>query len=366
VNALVTCRYYATDKTAYTHFVAVPAARQARRHGVQTWIERHWLNGPFVAVALSGPAPSVVRAANEVRDALMAGLVGRQSVREVVVEELLANSERLGALEAVPGPYLPIYPDNTVQILTPDRSVLAELLGGQEARECRDRLLAAGLDCVGLATGRLLDGTVTPLAFTVTALALHASTYAPGPTGGAMSFLSHVEDYLHRQAAGSPTTAGAEPQRAVFERAWTGTPKAFIGAVERLLAGDTAGPVEEALRGWSQFAVETAGVAYAAGHLPLLPPARADGESLSDFHRYVSGRFDPVAVADHFGPYRFATNVLYQLVLTCGVRPVERYLGAYLISRAVTQLTGVDWVARARADGLVSNPPERRPTDTAR
>lgn len=339
MHALVAGRHYAQDKTAYTHLVVVPAAQQARRGGVDAWVERHWLHGPFVGVALSGPAPEVVRAAAAAQTALQAGSERWPSTRDLSPEDIEATSRRNGALEAIPGPYTPIYPDNTVQILTPDRSVLAELLGGTAARDTRDALLAAGLPTLELATGELYAGRTGALTLTVTALAAHATTYGPGATGGAMSFLSHVEDYLHR--------SGSAGHREVFERAWRSAPPDLAQTVERLLAGQAQSPLEEAFLQWSRTAARLCAQAYAVGGLPLLPTGPAP-EQLSDFHRYVQGRFDPVAVADHFGPYRFATNVLYQLLLTCGVRPVERYLAAYLVSRSVTELTGVDWVALAQ------------------
>lgn len=339
MHALVTARHYAADKTAYTHFVAVPAARDVRSDGVESWVERHWLHGPFVGVAVAGPAVEVVRASSRLSAALEAGVQRWPSTREMTSEQLEASSERNGRLEQLPGPYTPIYPDNTVQILTPDRTALAHLLGGEAARDTRDTLMSAGLDALDVATGDLYAQRMTNLSLTITALALHATTYAPGPTGGAMSFLSHVEDYLHRSG---------EQTREAFERAWLGAHPELVSTVAGLLAGQTREQLDEVLLEWSSAAVERAGTAYRAGALPLLPAGRSDDE-LSDFHRFIQGRFDPAAVAEHFGPYRFATNVLYQLLLTCGVRPVERYLGAYLLSRCVTALTGVDWVQLARS-----------------
>jgi hypothetical protein len=48
-------------------------------------------------------------------------------------------------------------------------------------------------------------------------------------------------------------------------------------------------------------------------------------------------------ITRYFGPYRFATNVLYLLLALCDVTPLERYLAAYLLSQSVQRSCGTTW-----------------------
>jgi hypothetical protein len=44
-----------------------------------------------------------------------------------------------------------------------------------------------------------------------------------------------------------------------------------------------------------------------------------------------------------FVVYRFGINVLYQLLKICDVRPMERYLAASMVAKAVQRIFATTW-----------------------
>lgn len=348
----LTCYYRDPAKMPLLTGAVLPAARRAEADGLRVHVERHWRHGPHLRLRLAGPAADVAAAAGRESAAVTGWLARHPSRSDVDDAALLAAAAAAGRAELVPGPYEPIHPDNTVRVEPADDGALARLLG-PAAVPHRHALLRLGLAAVAdsaAATGM----SAARVGLALTALTTHAAAYPYGLVSGHTTFLSHVEDFLFLSDVDGAL-------RARFDRAWAARADAVTATVERIAAG-RRDEVGRAWWDWFQGAWAVCDPAFARGEIPLLPgpeyARRAAGSGdpgtarrwdpavrteFSDFHRQL-GRFDYTrGVEEVFGPYRFATNVLYQLMVLCDVTPLERYLAAYLLSRAVERVTGTTW-----------------------
>ncbi len=364
----VACYYYAPLKAAVLHDAVLPAVRRLDQRGVTVHLERHWLHGPHVRVRIAGPAADVRQGADGVASKLRAYLAEHPSTESMDEAQLLARSESSGRAELVPGPYTPIHPDNTVRVEAPDDERISTLLGSDRLLEYRAQLLRAGLDPVRHSAQYLLQRGNRPsdrVWLALTAMVVHAAAYPPGIMGGHQSFRSHLEDFLHLN-----DQAGALRDR--FERTWlkqadrVGEHVAMLGGLggpSRPGGSSRAAPsgVEPVAAAWARWVAQAwriCGPAHRRGELPLpgdgyLRQARQIGDratverwdsehrtSYSEYHRTLMTMdfLNQPGVAEHFGAYRFATNVLYLVLALCDVTAIERYLAAHLLSRAVPQL----------------------------
>lgn len=356
----VTCYYYTPEKTPLLAGVIFPALRVACAGSVRGHVERHWLHGPHVRVRLRGSTTETRAAAARMADQMRAYLNDHPSVTGLDAPALLSRSRTSGLAELVPGPYEPIYPDNTIRVAAADDGYLLALLGSPLTVERRADLLRAGLEPVSRSAAYLAEhgnASGTRVWLTLTAMAVHAAAYPPGIAGGYHSFLSHLEDFLY-------LSDPAGRLRARFERAWSRRREAVTARVARIANGPGAGvdSLVAAWTGWARDAWAICAPAWQRGELPLpgdeySRQARLLGEAAvrrwdprervghSEYHTalFRTDFFAAPGIAEHFGPYRFATNVLYQLLVLCDVTPLERYLASYLLSQAVPALTGIGW-----------------------
>lgn len=370
----VTCYYYAPEKAPLLRGVVFGALREACAGPVRGHLERHWLHGPHVRVRLYGPALEVRAAAAHTAARMRAYLAGHPSAAGLDAAALLDRSQASGLAELIPGPYEPIYPDNTVRVCGTDDRHISALLGSPVTVERRADLLRAGVDPVRRSVLYLAEhgnepGTRVRLA--LTAMAVHAAGYPPGIAGGYHSFLSHLEDFLYLNDRDGHL-------RARFTREWSRHREAVAAHVGCIADGSAiaADPLVAAWSGWVREAWAVCGPAWRRGELPLPGEqysrrARRFGDAavrrwdprerpgFSDYHLALA-RTDFLnlpGIAEHFGPYRFATNVLYLLLVLCDVTPLERYLAAYLLSQAVPGLTGVTWQQAMAAHGAEARQP---------
>lgn len=362
VDTDVVCYYHTPEKARLIHEAILPAARHAQQRDIAVHLERHWLHGPHVRIRLSGPAEEVAATAEASAQALRGYLTTHPSTSNIDPALLLQRSVLAGRAELVPGPYEPIHPNNTVQVMPADDTQLRHLIGNPAAIARRSELLRAGLDPVSASVAQLLRTGNTPGArvrLALAAMTVHAAAYPAGIAGGYQSFLSHLQDFLHLH----------DPQQRLltrFEREWQQRAEPITQEVERLAtAGDRHDdPVPQAWAEWVRTAWEICRSADERGELPLVPGeqyaqrARTIGDpatirrwdrtvrtEYSDYHRKLF-RTDFLrlpGVAGNFAPYRFMTNVLYLLLSLCDVTPLERYLAAHLLSQAVQRLTGITW-----------------------
>ncbi|WP_326554972.1 lantibiotic dehydratase C-terminal domain-containing protein [Micromonospora sp. NBC_01813] len=364
----IVCYYYSPTKLPLLRDAVLPAARWAADQGAAVHLERHWLHGPHLRIRLAGtgrsdPADLAVIAA-AVAQRLRRHLAAHPCTEQIGVAELLAQARQAGLVELVAPPYEPIHADNTVRIEPVDPSGLAALFGSTAAVDCRDDLLRLGVPAVAAAADRLGaagDNAATRVRTCLTAMALHASRYPLGLGNGHQSFLSHLEEFLvHNDPDGRV--------RDTFDAQWQRSADPATALVRRLAAGDGSQPLDPAEQAWEQWTVQAAtvtGAAYQRGELPRVPAfsylARAeqigdpdtvlrwhpDRTEYSEYHQLLQQiDFDRVPYEREFVTYRFATNVLYLLLGLLDVRPTERYLAAYLLSRAAERITGITWQER--------------------
>jgi hypothetical protein len=336
---------------------ALPAARLAAGTGVLAHVERHWLHGPHVRVRLHGPPRVVRELVGPVRARFTRHVATRPVPPPLDPADLLARAVVAGRAELVPGPYEPFHPHGTVRVERPDEAPLAELLGSAAAVGHRRRLMADALDAVEVSTRLLRAERDTPgvrVRVALAALTAHAAGYPQGIAAGSTSYLSHVEDLLHR----------ADPDGRIRERfaaVWRRTGDRVTEAVRSAAQGDPPDALHAAWSDWSAGAAAVCRPAFARGDIPLVPGdghrdrARRVGDDAtavqwdhgrrtdySEFHRRVGPDW-PARIAADLGPYRFATNVLYPVLAACGVQPLDRYLAGYLVAEATQRLAGRTW-----------------------
>ncbi|WJK40065.1 lantibiotic dehydratase C-terminal domain-containing protein [Solwaraspora sp. WMMA2056] len=368
--------YHSPTKLPLLRAAVLPAAGWAAGQGLAVHLERHWRHGPHLRIRLAATDPAgaaeLAVVATAVAGRLRRHLAEQPSTARTSVAELLAQAEQAGRIELVPPPYAPIHPDNTVRVEPVDDRALATLFGSTEAVECRAALLRLGVPAVSAAADRLAaagDSAAARVRTCLTAMALHASRYPLGLGNGHQSFLSHLEEFLVLNDPDGRV-------RAAFDAQWRRCADSATALVARLAAPtDAAGPGAESgpgldptERGWEQWTVsaaEVTGAAYQRGELPRVPAFsyldraeqigdpdtvrrwHPDRTEYSDYHQLLRQiDFDRVPYEREFVTYRFATNVLYLLLGLLDVRPTERYLAAYLLSRAAERITGITWQER--------------------
>ncbi|MFD9162095.1 lantibiotic dehydratase C-terminal domain-containing protein [Streptomyces sp. NPDC059558] len=370
-NALdVVAHYHHPVKAPLLREVMLPlaTATSASADGIVAHVERHWLHGPHLRLRLQGTDPARVAHTAEAAAAhIRTWLHAHPSHSDLTEAQLLERAAESGRAELLPPPYGPVHPDNTVRIEPVDRSPVRDLLGADGTR-LREDLLHAGLDALRSGAdflGRHGDTDRARLRLAVTALAAHACAHPGGLTGGHWSYVSHLEDFLlHDDPDGR--------LRATFERHAERAGDTVTALVGRIADGH-ADDWEQAWAGFSQGAWRLTQQRHDAGAdlhgNPLAYRARAaaTGDAAayerwnqdirtrySEFHRLLR-RADPQGAMWSRPDYlihRACTNALYRLLTVCDVRPLERYLAAYLVVRAVPALTGCDW--RTEIDAVIN------------
>lgn len=344
--------------------VMLPLAAACAVDGIAAHVERHWLHGPHLRLRLQGPPARVEPAATAAASRLRDWLHAHPSRGDLTESQLLERAAEAGRAELVPPPYGPIEPDNTVRVEPVDRSPLRALLGDDGAA-LREDLLRAGLGALRAGAGFLAEHGDTArarLQLAVAALAAHAAAHPDGLAGGHYSYVSHLEDFLVHDDPDGRVRARFEQHA---ERA-ADTVTALVGRV-------ADGGAQGWERSWADFSAgawqlaqsrHDAGADLHGDPLAYRDRAAAIGDTAagerwdhevrtrySEFHRLLA-RSDPRGTMwsrPDYLVYRACTNALYRLLALCDVRPLERYLAAHLVIRAVPALTGCDWRAEIGA-----------------
>ncbi|MER7763462.1 hypothetical protein [Streptomyces sp. NPDC097619] len=364
----VTVHHYEEAKAPLLRDTVLPLARRAEAAGLGAHVERHWRYGPHLRLCLEGPPGPVAEAAERAAAELRARVAARPSRSPLTEAELLTRAAAAGRAELIAPPYGPLVPDNTVRVTPADPAATAALtaLIGAEGVRLRTALLRTGLAALAAGTGRLGergDSATARVGLAVTALAAHASAHPGGLIGGHYSYVSHLEDFLvHEPDSGQALRAG-------FDRQWESAGPQVTDLVGRVSGGGATG-WERAWADWSADAWRRIADRHAAGAdlggnpeeyraraAALGDPATADRwdpdrrTRFSPFHRLLD-RAEPdggLWRRPEYLIHRTATNALYRLLALCDVRPLERYLAAHLLVRAVPGLTGYDWRERLAA-----------------
>ncbi|MCC8246296.1 lantibiotic dehydratase C-terminal domain-containing protein [Saccharothrix luteola] len=343
----VVCYYHDPVKAPLLRDAVLPALAEAERSGATGHVERHWLHGPHVRVRLDGPD----EAAEAVASRLRAHLATYPSTVDVEHSALLAQARQNGIAELVPPPYEPIHPDNTVVVEPTDLTALRRLLVSDVLVDLRTRCLRLGVPAIREAVA--VDGTSqSRVLLAVVAMTAHASRFPAGLVNGYHSFLSHLESFLlHSDPDGV--------LRGRFDGVWERNAEQLVETVRGVAGGTVATPWVA----WTDGARALVEEVFDRGDLPTAYSAHlgeralemGEDEAIRRWHRdhtdRISDYHDRLREVDFDHPdyqrpvtvYRFGTNMLYQLLAVCDVTPVERYLAASLVVRAVQRITGIDW-----------------------
>lgn len=357
----VTCYHYEPCMAPLLANAVLPAARAARDRGAHVHIERHWLHGPHLRVRLRAPAPSVESIADGVHAALTAYVAAHPSHARTDPAELLARSEANGRAELIPGPYTPIHPDGTVRIEPAEDSRLSSLLGGDAAVTLRSELFAAGVDALDVAARESTGTSHSARAVTdggvrvaLAAVVAHATHYPTGLADGHHTFLSHVEEFLYLHDPDGSV-------RAHFDQQWHRHGDRVTAMVKRVVSDGAQTTLDQAWADWTSTAWRLCPPAFDRGDLSTWGGGDQYRLRASAFDVRTAAQWNPTARGyseyhrrlRHIGfatgneraltSYRFATNVLYQLLLVCDVTPLQRLLAAHLLAEAAQRLNGRSW-----------------------
>jgi hypothetical protein len=295
-------------------------------------------------------------AAEAAAELLRTYITDNPSTVDIPDHELLAQARRNGLAELILPPYEPLYPNNTVRIEQADTSRLNDMLGSDIMVDLRQTGLRLGVDAVRESLEAIADTTQERVQLTVTAMAVHASRYPPGLGNGYHSFLSHLEDFL---LANDPDGR----IRSRFDHIWERNSDHVTTSVERVAAGHPTDHLEAAWQNWTIGMRLAAEDAYDWGYLKSVTNPRygelayqmgdpatierhnfAERGKFSEYHMQLwEVDLEHPMVKRPLTVYRFATNVLYQLLAICDVTQMERYLAADLMTRATQRITGVSW-----------------------
>ncbi|TQM78715.1 lantibiotic biosynthesis dehydratase-like protein [Saccharothrix saharensis] len=343
----VVCYYHDPVKAPLLRDAVLPALAEAERAGATGHVERHWLHGPHVRVRLDGPDEVAERVAARLR----AHLATHPSTVDFGREVLLARARQNGIAELVPPPYEPIHPDNTVVVEPTDLAALRRLLRSDVLVDLRARCLRMGVPAVRDAVAVTGAGPAR-VRLALIAMTAHASRFPAGLVNGYHSFLSHLEGFLlHSDPDGV--------LRDRFAAVWERNAEQVVETVRGVADGTLTTPWVAWTDG-TRAAIEEV---FDRGELPTAYSAhlgeravelgeeeairrwhRDHADRISDYHaRLREVDFDHPDYQRPVTVYRFGTNMLYQLLAVCDVTPVERYLAASLVVRAVQRITGIGW-----------------------
>ncbi|WP_447001857.1 lantibiotic dehydratase C-terminal domain-containing protein [Saccharothrix isguenensis] len=343
----VVCYYHDPVKAPLLRDAVLPALAEAERAGATGHLERHWLHGPHVRVRLEGTE----EAAELVASRLRGHLANRPSTVDLDRSVMLAQARQNGIAELVPPPYEPIHPDNTVVVEPTDLTVLRQLLVSDALVALRTRCLRLGLPAITDAVA-VAGTSQSRVLLAVVAMTAHASRFPAGLVNGYHSFLSHLEGFLlHSDPEGV--------LRARFGGVWERNADQVVQTVRGVADGTVDTPWAlwtDGTRAAIEEVFDRGGLPTAySTHLGERAVEMGEEEAIRRWHRDDTGRISDYHVKlrevdfdhpDYQRPvtvYRFGTNMLYQLLAVCDVTPVERYLAASLVVRAVQRVTGVEW-----------------------
>lgn len=348
-QALYVVYHQPSKKELLTELLVPLALNLQSKEGVRhVHLERHWKHGPHVRLVLDTDHKDlIIEAQSLVRDHLQTA----PSAQPLDADRYLKEAEKLGTLEVEPGPYLPLWPDNTVHIgEAPDRSAL---LGNAQTQTLRDRYMHSLLKPVHATLQQLKAQPRMKIPLVVQILTLNAALYPHGLFSGHLSYRSHLEEHLFH--AGETVREGFA-QRHAPHRDW------FIEQVRDVQNGE----LSEVLQLWKDhfeqmweeaLPLARAGFLHDESSLFIRAVAEqvnpeavsrwefTDERAYSPFHtRLRQFNFLPErANVEEFSIYRTLTNFLYSSLTLLDVSPTERYFSNFVIGESIEALFNRRW-----------------------
>jgi hypothetical protein len=358
--------YYDDRKAGLVADCLAPVATEAAaRTGGVVFLERHWRFGPHVRVCATGGEDAAGWFREAARPRIEDYLRRVPSRAPLDRTAYLRRSAELGTAELVRPPYGPIWPDNTV-VLTPYQRRTD--LHGEAGAEVKERFLAACVEPVAALLAATRDAPAARLAHVLRLFALVATAYDGDPGAGALSYRSHVEDFLwHADPAGTV--------RAAFDARYAAVRDQVVADVRAVLAdSDRAryAGADPVLRAWSGVLCgvgPSIGALVARNEIDEDPSSRyydvarevsddarkrwdfARRRSFGDFHTTLRTLdFRPRQNVPAFAAYRWLVNLWYLVLPLLDVSPVERCFVGHAVASALDEISGVTW--RERLDAL--------------
>jgi Lantibiotic biosynthesis dehydratase C-term len=301
---------------------------------------RHWRRGPHLKVAVRADDRTFAEVVRPAVDEIIGGYLAQHpSQRHLDPERELAAHQRLAVLEYERGPFLPWYPDNTIQYLPAPAPELAaadflvdfhadttELAFRMIEEVPAQRRPTTGLDLM-IATAHAFSGQDMARAF--------------------VSFRSHAERYLCGFADSSGARAGWDRYYSENEAALQARVEAVVATLE---SGQSAVPfvrdwiaAATALRDWADERMRTGALAFPS---PDFPATSYDADRIAEvspFHRtlYADPRWQAEQSSPAFFLYRLIINSTYRYLTRLGLAPHERFLLCHLAASAVEKRYGI-------------------------
>lgn len=349
--------YYAPAKDALLLDAIAPALEEAcamTPGGGRGYVRRHWLYGPHFRLNVAAPAELFTNQIEpSLRSTLGRYLAANPSRTSLDPDEYARRSATWGQSELVPGPYLPLRPDNSVHVVPYEART--EILGGAEMVCEMETYLSAVRTVLFDLLARTRDNKALRLTSVFACMTLLACLYPGGLRYGHLSFRSHAEAYL----------AGNGPQmRAQFERARDRNLAELVRTMEQLLGALQDGMFrgrDELLVQWSAvhagfferyLALSSArkipdhfaaarSYAAAAGGFTYFDQDRVGPQS--EFHSVGTDASRAMYHSPAFDAYRLLLNFFYLNLPTLDVDASAKFLLCFLVAEVAERVLGVTW-----------------------
>lgn len=327
----------------------------------KVYMRRHWKKGPHIDI--------FVHAEQEVFDTTvmtladdMIGTWLREHPSKKVIEatEYEKLSEQLGAWELEKGPYLPLCPDNSLQVDTYDPK--GDLLQGVSVVEAKETFMSTTLDLVFNVLQETKDDKGARYEALIQMMACVAECYPSGIVHGHLSFRSHVEAYLHEfDSNGRMLTMFKQ-----YDEKWATTVDKLVGEVCHEFEEESFFTLQqpllkqwiEALHNVWDHMYEKAlqgGLSSNTAHYEEISKQVGDNarqrwtpsedRKMSPFHQHLFNEEKGMEVLNspEFATYRLLVNYFYYLLPLFNINPNEKHLLCYLVSNSVERLKSVTW-----------------------
>lgn len=337
--------YYAEEKEQLVLDCVRPLFKTLQEEGLitQGYFLRRWQRGPHICLYLQSE-PSQLALVQARIEAVVSGyLTSHPSRRILREEEVRSNYERLASLEKVSGPLFPLRADNS--LVFEDDDMQAAPYGGQVGLDLMRMFLSESTPIVFRLLEQTQDNKAALLSqffswmlLTAASLGDIRKTY--------ISYRSHAEGFLN----------GYDPKgrlRQQFDQQYEKQAAALRNMAQSYLTA-TQGERGELDASWQQLLerfVPQLQQAILAGsiNLPLPVPKKGSEEwqRMSKFHQmaYSIPRLLDYMYTPAFATRRFLLNLLYEVMLQCGIRPLEKCFLCYMVASAVEDATGTPWEA---------------------
>jgi len=349
--------YYDDNKEALLLDGIQPALQEIVNQGLsqRVSIRRHWLYGPHVRLHIDAE-PELFHStiAPLVKSRVDSYLQRSPSHRPLDAEAYGRLSEELGSMELVPGPYLPLCPDNTVQEFPFDPRV--EVYGSEQLSELASAYLADTHEMLFRLMAETRGAPAKRLTRVFAFMTLLGCLYPGGIERGHLSFRSHSEGFLF----GSPPAVRTKFEQTARENEER-LGKILAQVVDACREGVYQGP-DPLLRDWTLLHAEryrmycglvAEGVIprnrdaldQAASRMDRVAPGpwNQAGWAMSPFHQKFMRPDNPVLTSDAFVAYRWLINSFYLLLPTLGISSFEKFLLCFLVAEAAERVLGVSW-----------------------